>query len=108
MSLAFKYKELNNTGEEIGFFSSPGEVTDDEIRFGKNAIPLAAVLFVIRNQNRLVLGVATEHEPIHMPFVVTTGSAAQIKQVIDQMSLLSGFSGQEQNGAGQRTIAKRP
>jgi hypothetical protein len=83
MSLRFKFKELNEKGQETGLFSKKGEITDDQIVLDGNAIPLLAIAKTARRANRLILVVATKDQPITVAIAITSGKSQDLKQAID-------------------------
>ncbi len=54
-SLEFKYKLLDEKGQEVGFRGTRGEVGEEGLTLGTDVIPIPAIVHVVRRSNRLVL-----------------------------------------------------
>jgi len=78
-TIAFKYKDIDANGREIGFLSKKGALTSDKLSFGANAIPCLAILSVKRLKNRLMVVVnASDGGNRPVVFAVTSGNTGKL------------------------------
>jgi hypothetical protein len=83
--IRFKYKPLNLNGQETGLFSKKGELRPEALILDKTPIPLPAVAKTVRRNNRLILVVATQNDPVTLAIAITKGRAETLKETIDQL-----------------------
>ncbi len=83
---AFKFKYLNERGQETGFLSTKGRFDGSHLHLGETAIPANAIIHVDNRENRVVLSVAQkEGPPATILFAVTGGSVVALKAALGKV-----------------------
>jgi hypothetical protein len=83
--LTFKYRSLNEKGQECGFLARRGELTENELVLDKVPIPLSSIFKIYRRQNRLGLAYATDQGVTNFAIAVYGGQARAIKEEVDRL-----------------------
>lgn len=85
--MSFKFKYLDEEGNETGFFSKKGSFDGQTLVMDGAEIPVEAVLRSERRFNRLFLGVLQEEGGVaSLPVAITKGSAGKLSQEINRES----------------------
>lgn len=80
-TMSFKFKFLDDQGNETGFFSKKGSFDGDTLQLDTTAIPANAIYEVDNRGNRMVVVEAEDVEnPSTYVFAVTSGSVESLKQ----------------------------
>lgn len=79
----FKFKFLNEQGQEIGFFSTKGSFDGETLTLGDQQIPASAIYELDHRGNRVVLVEAEdENNPTSIVFAVNSGSVPELTQAL--------------------------
>ncbi len=81
--LQFKFKFLNEQGQEQGFFSKKGRFDGEVLYLDTSGIPVAAIVHLDNRENRVVLVVAQKQgEPATLMFAVNSGNTLELKAAV--------------------------
>lgn len=84
--LKFKFKFLDDEGNEAGFLSKKGSLDGESLTLDGKAIPLVALLKTLRRFNRLILSLATEEGEAAVAIVVTKGNIKKLHLTLNEIS----------------------
>lgn len=82
-AMEFKFKWVDDEGQETGFFSKKGSFDGQNLHLDDTEIPVAAFGDVDVRSNRLILStVGEDGQPVYIVIAVTQGGAGKLKQAI--------------------------
>ena len=79
----FKFKWINEQGQETGFLSKKGHFDGETITLEKTEIPVVVIVRTETYDNRMVLQAIAGNEPVVIAFTVSKPSARELKTAID-------------------------
>ena len=81
--MSFKFKYLNEQGQEEGFLSKKGHFDGETLVLDETAIPGTAIIEVDNRGNRMILTIAQKEEkPAAIAFAITSGSVKLLKEAL--------------------------
>jgi tetratricopeptide (TPR) repeat protein len=83
--ITFKFKFVNTSGHETGFFATQGTLTENELILGKETYPLGYIYRVIRRYSRLAIVYSSVNGPATMVIAPQGGMDARLKETIDRL-----------------------
>lgn len=84
--LQFKFKWLDNQGNESGFLRKRGRLTNDALLLDQTEIPVVVIMHSLVRDNRLVLtALGADGQPVHFAVSVSGIGAGELKSAIDSI-----------------------